>query len=78
MTEHGDKTHSSQDESLKSKPKGMTGRKRGDEAVREGDARLQTVLDNVVDGIITIDERGVVQSLSSACSQGGDLQYHRA
>ncbi len=32
-------------------------------------ARLESILDNIVDGLITIDERGTVQSFNKACEK---------
>ena len=32
-------------------------------------ARLESILDNIVDGLITIDERGAVQSFNKACER---------
>jgi PAS domain S-box-containing protein len=32
-------------------------------------ARLESILDNIVDGLITIDERGTVQSFNKACER---------
>lgn len=37
--------------------------------LRESNARLQAILDNVVDGIITIDREGHIQSLNQAAQQ---------
>jgi PAS domain S-box-containing protein len=42
---------------------------RTEEAIRESEERIRTILDNVVDGIITIDEQGVIESLNSAACQ---------
>ena len=38
----------------------------GEAALRESETRLHGVMDNVVDGIITIDEQGVIESLNRA------------
>jgi PAS domain S-box-containing protein len=40
-------------------------RKLSEEAIREREARLQGVMDNAADGIITIDERGLVDAFNS-------------
>lgn len=32
-------------------------------------ARLESILDNIVDGLITIDERGIIQSFNKACER---------
>ncbi len=37
-----------------------------DAALRENEMRMRAVLDNVVDGIVTIDERGVIESCNPA------------
>jgi PAS domain S-box-containing protein len=42
----------------------VTERKRAEEAVSESENRLRAVLDNVVVGIITIDQRGTVESFN--------------
>ena len=36
------------------------------ERVAEGEARLQAILDTAVDGIVTIDENGIIESLNTA------------
>ncbi|MFQ5956235.1 MAG: PAS domain S-box protein, partial [Candidatus Brocadiales bacterium] len=47
----------------------MTAIKRAEEAVQEREARIHAVLDNVVDGIITIDEHGLVMSFNPAAER---------
>lgn len=42
-------------------------RKAAELALKESEARVQTVLDTVVDGVISIDEFGIVQSYNKAC-----------
>jgi PAS domain S-box-containing protein len=41
-------------------------RKRAEEELREAEERMRSVVDHVVDGIITIDERGNIQSYNPA------------
>ena len=42
----------------------ITGRKRAEAELRDSERRLRAVLDNIIDGIVTIDERGTVESFS--------------
>ncbi|MEE8279262.1 MAG: PAS domain S-box protein, partial [Alphaproteobacteria bacterium] len=42
----------------------VTSRQRAEEALRESEERLRAVIDNMVIGVITIDEQGVVESFS--------------
>jgi PAS domain S-box-containing protein len=44
----------------------ITDRKRAEEAVRDREERLQAILDTAMDAIITIDHRGIIQSVNSA------------
>ena len=44
----------------------VTARKRAEEALREREARMATILETAVDGIITIDERGTIESANQA------------
>jgi len=54
----------------------VTDRKRAEEALRkrteqlaEAEARIRSVMNNVINGIVTIDERGVVESFNSAAER---------
>lgn len=44
-------------------------RKQAEEALREGQARIQAILDTAVDGILTIDERGVIEIANRAAGR---------
>lgn len=47
----------------------ITNRKEAEEALIESEARVRTILKNAVDGIITADERGVIQSFNPAAEK---------
>ena len=47
----------------------ITDRKQGEEALRESQRRLQAVLNTAVEGIITINERGVIDSFNPAAER---------
>ncbi|MBT5947706.1 MAG: GAF domain-containing protein [Nitrospinaceae bacterium] len=49
--------------------KDLTGRKHAEEALLEREQRLRTILDTAVDGIITIDERGIVDSINPSAQK---------
>src|SRR5262245_17250571 len=44
----------------------ITTRKQAQEALRQSEARIRSVLHNVIDGIITIDEQGVIETVNPA------------
>lgn len=47
----------------------LTAQKEADDAVKEREARLRSILDTVPDAIITIDEQGTIESFSAAASR---------
>ncbi len=47
----------------------ITDRRRAEQGIRDSDSRLRCILDTVVDAIVTIDERGLVQSFNRAAEQ---------
>ncbi len=47
----------------------ITQRKQAEEAVREAAVRLKAIVDTAVDGIITIDEKGTVESMNLAAER---------
>lgn len=44
----------------------ITARKRAEDALRDSEERIRAVVDTMVDGIITIDEAGVIESVNPA------------
>ena len=47
----------------------VTERKRAEQAVAEREARIRAILDTTVDGIITIDARGIIESFNLAAER---------
>jgi PAS domain S-box-containing protein len=47
----------------------ITGRKRAEEELRRAEERMRSVVDHVIDGIITIDERGTIESFNPAAEK---------
>ncbi len=47
----------------------ITERKRNEEALRRSEAEIRAILDTMVDGIVTLDERGIIQSFNSAAAR---------
>ena len=47
----------------------LTAHKMADDAIKEREARLRSILDTVPDAIITIDEQGTIESFSAAASR---------
>src|SRR5208337_1746251 len=47
----------------------MTERRAGEDALREAEERMRSVVNHVIDGIITINERGMVESFNPAAEK---------
>ncbi len=47
----------------------ITERKQAEEKLRQSETRIRTLVDNVVDGIITINEHGIIDSFNPAAEQ---------
>jgi two-component system sensor kinase FixL len=47
----------------------ITERKRAEQELREAEERMRSIVDHVIDGIITIDEHGIVESLNPAAQR---------
>ncbi len=47
----------------------ITDRKQAEEALRENEERIRAIVDNVVDAIITIDDRGIILSTNHAAER---------
>ncbi len=47
----------------------LTGRKRSEEQLRESESRMRAILDTTVDGIVIINDHGVIESANASCER---------
>jgi PAS domain S-box-containing protein len=47
----------------------ISDRKQAEQELRDNQAKLQAIVDNTVDGLITIDEKGYIETFNRACEQ---------
>lgn len=47
----------------------ISDRKQAEQALKDNQAKLQAIVDNTVDGLITIDEKGHIETFNKACEQ---------
>ena len=47
----------------------ISDRKKAEEELRDNQAKLQAIVDNTVDGLITIDEKGHIETFNKACER---------
>lgn len=45
----------------------ISDRKQAEQALKDSQAKMQAILDNTVDGLITIDEKGCIETFNKAC-----------